>query len=417
MDLKTPRWGDIAIAAALLVLGLIGIAQTVEIGVTRGHPYDAIGVALVVAQVVPLAWRQHYPRLVLWAVLVPWLIAVGFGYPDTAAMFAIYVALYGVAAYVARREALIHGAAVLAVMIAWTTVGVLVTDFVPWTALVAVTLAVIVPMMVGFVDFRRRERLTELEVAHARREQAQRTVATDAVRAERARIARELHDVVAHEITVMTLQAEGARRLAKDSDERVVQALGTISESGRTGLAEMQRMIGVLRASEQEAAEAAEHDRVVAGVPLTDADLAPMPSLAAIPQLAQQVEDAGLPVDLTISGTSHVPAGVELSAYRIVQEALTNAMKHAGPGARATVAVERRRRLVRITVDDDGRGAISDAARLSGGHGLRGMRERVQALGGALEYGPRRGGGFRVMAELPSGDDQVAVPRAKEETR
>ncbi|MDN4478079.1 sensor histidine kinase [Demequina sp. SYSU T00039] len=417
MDLKTPRWGDIAIAAALLVLGLIGVSQTVDIGVSRGHPYDAIGVALVVAQVVPLAWRQHYPRLVLWAVLVPWLIAVGFGYPDTAAMFAIYVALYGVAAYVARREALLHGAAVLAVMIAWTTVGVLVTDFVPWTALVAVTLAVIVPMMVGFVDFRRRERLTELEVAHARREQAQRTVAADAVRAERARIARELHDVVAHEITVMTLQAEGARRLAKDSDERVVQALGTISESGRTGLAEMQRMIGVLRASEQEAAEAAEHDRVVAGVPLSDADLAPMPSLAAIPQLAQQVEDAGLPVDLTISGTSHVPAGVELSAYRIVQEALTNAMKHAGPGARATVAVERRRRLVRITVDDDGRGAISDAARLSGGHGLRGMRERVQALGGALEYGPRRGGGFRVMAELPSGDDQVAVPRAKEETR
>lgn len=417
MDLKTPRWGDIAIAAALLVLGLIGIAQSFDVTVTRGHAYDAVGVALVVGQVVPLIWRQSYPRLVMWAVLAPWLVAVGFGYPDTAAMFAIYVALYGVAAYVPRREALIHGAAVLAVMVTWTTVGILVTEYVPWTALVAVILAVIVPMMVGFVDFRRRERLTELEVAHARREQAQRTVATDAVRAERARIARELHDVVAHEITVMTLQAEGARRLAKDSDERVVQALATISESGRTGLAEMQRMIGVLRASEQEATEAAEHDRVVAGVPLTDADLAPMPSLAAIPQLAQQVEDAGLPVDLTISGTSHVPAGVELSAYRIVQEALTNAMKHAGPGARATVSVERRRKVVRITVDDDGRGAISDAARQSGGHGLRGMRERVQALGGALEYGPRRGGGFRVQAELPSGDDQVLVARAKEETR
>lgn len=412
-----PRWGDVAIAAALLVLGLIGVAQTEELGVTRGHPYDAVGIALVVGQVAPLAWRQLYPRTVLWAVLVPWLIAVGFGYPDTSAMFSIYVALYGVAAYVPRRGAIVHGIAVLAVMIGWTTVGVLVTDYVPWTALVAVALAVVVPMMVGFVDFRRRERLTELEVAHARREQAQRTVATDAVRAERARIARELHDVVAHEITVMTLQAEGARRLAKDSDERVVQALTTISESGRTGLAEMQRMIGVLRASEQEAAEAAEHDRVVAGAPLTDADLAPMPSLAAIPLLAQQVEDAGLPVDLTIAGTSHVPAGVELSAYRIVQEALTNAMKHAGPGARATVTVERRRKEVRITVDDDGRGAISEAARQSGGHGLRGMRERVQALGGTLEYGPRRGGGFRVHAVLPSGDDQVTVARIKEETR
>ena len=417
MDLKTPRWGDIAIAAALLVLGLIGVAQSADVAITRGHPYDAVGIALVVAQVVPLAWRQAYPRLALWTVLVPWLIAVGFGYPDTSAMFAIYVALYGLAAYVPRREAFTHGAAVLAVMLGWTAVGVLVTDYVQWTALLAVALAVVVPMMVGFVDFRRRERLTELEVAHARREQAQRTVATDAVRAERARIARELHDVVAHEITVMTLQAEGARRLAKDSDERVVQALATISESGRTGLAEMQRMIGVLRASEQEATEAAEHDRVVAGVPLTDADLAPMPSLAAIPQLALQVEDAGLPVDLTISGTSHVPAGVELSAYRIVQEALTNAMKHAGPGARSTVTVERRRKEVHITVDDDGRGAISEAARQSGGNGLRGMRERVQALGGVLEYGPRRGGGFRVHAVLPSGDDQVVAARSREESR
>jgi len=404
MDVRAPRWGDIAITAALLVLALIGVSQSIGLGVDRGREYDALGIVLVVLQVVPLAWRQLYPRIVLWAVLTAWAVAVGLGYPDTAAMFALYVALYGLAAYVPRRMAIAHGVAVTVVILAWTAVGVAITDYVHWTALIAVALAVVVPMMIGFVDYRRRQRITELELEHERREQAQRVVAADAVRAERARIARELHDVVAHEITVMTLQAEGARRLARDSDARVLEALGTISDSGRKGLTEMQRMIGVLRATEEEAAEAGER---------AEAQLEPMPALAAIPGLAQQVEDAGLPVELSISGTAHVPAGVELSAYRVVQEALTNAMKHAGPGAHATVHVDRQPRHVTVLVEDDGRGVISDAARQSGGHGLRGMAERVHALGGTLEYGPRRGGGFRVHAVLPSGDDQVSASRAR----
>ncbi|WP_062383799.1 sensor histidine kinase [Demequina iriomotensis] len=400
MDVRAPRWGDIAIAAALLVLALIGILQAGSLRDNLARPYDLLGVVLVVAQLVPLAWRQSYPRIVVWATLMPWLVAVGMGYMDTAAMWAIYVALYGLATYMPRRVALAHGAAVLAVMLAWTTVGLLVTDFVKWTALVAVALAVVVPMMLGFVDHRRRERLTELELEHERRDQAQRAVAQDAVRAERARIARELHDVVAHEITVMTLQAEGARRLARDSDARVLEALGTIAASGRTGLAEMQRMIGVLRATEQEAADTVERDRAAL-------DMQPMPALAAIPALTQQVADAGLPVELSIVGTAHVPAGVELNAYRVVQEGLTNAMKHAGPGARATVTVDREPARVLVVIEDDGRGVISDAASQSGGHGLRGMAERVHALGGTLEYGPRQGGGFRVRAVLPSTDDQV----------
>ncbi len=399
MDVKPPRWGDVAIAVSLLVLGLIGVGISADYGIGAREP-DTWGYALLVLQVAPLAWRQRYPRIVVWAVLVPWIASVGLGYPDTAASLAIYLALYGIAAYTPRRQALAHGGAVLALMLVWTTTGLVVTDYVDWTSLVAVSLAVVVPMMVGFVDYRRRERLTELELAQDRREQAQRVIAADAVRAERARIARELHDVVAHEITVMTLQAEGARRLARDADPRVTQALETIATSGRTGLTEMQRMIGVLRATEQDAVDTADRDRAAA-------ELEPMPSLAAIPGLAQQVEDAGLPVELSISGTAHVPAGVELSAYRVVQESLTNAMKHAGPGARALVSVERQASEVTVLVEDDGRGVISDAARQSGGHGLRGMAERVHALGGTLEYGPRSGGGFRVRAVLPSGDDQV----------
>ncbi|WP_062303220.1 sensor histidine kinase [Demequina subtropica] len=396
MDVRAPRWGDIAIAAALLILALIGVHAAPD----TAHAYDSWGFLLILAQIAPVAWRQQYPRIVLWAILLPWAATVGIGYADTPAMFALYLALYGIAAYTPRRTALRHGGAVLAIALAWTVVGLLYTDHVPWTSLVAVALAVIVPMMLGFVDFRRRERLTVLELEHERREQAQRVVAQDAVRAERARIARELHDVVAHEITVMTLQAEGARRLAKDSDARVLEALATIAASGRTGLSEMQRMIGVLRATEQEAVDTAERDLAVA-------EMQPMPALAAIPALTQHVEDAGLPVELSIVGTSHVPAGVELNAYRVVQEALTNAMKHAGPGARATVRVEREPDRVLVVVEDDGRGVISEAARHSGGHGLRGMAERVHALGGTLEYGPRTGGGFRVRATLPSTDDQV----------
>ncbi|GMA36158.1 sensor histidine kinase [Demequina litorisediminis] len=135
--------------------------------------------------------------------------------------------------------------------------------------------------------------------------------------------------------------------------------------------------------------------------------LAPMPSLAALPSLARHVREAGFPVTLDVSGSAHVPAGVEVSAYRIIQEALTNAMKHAGPGASAKVTVNRTADAVHISVEDDGRGVGTEGARVSGGHGLAGMAERVHALGGALSHGPRRGGGFEVHAVLPSGDDQV----------
>lgn len=396
--MRLPRLADVAIAVALLSLALIGTQNPTGLGTASGREHDALAYVLLVGQTLPLAWRQILPRTVLWLVFAPWAVYVGVGYSDNPASFALYVALYGVAAYVPRRSAVINGVAVAALTMTWTATGVLFTDYVPWTSLIAVLFAVVVPMLIGFADFRRRERLTELELAEERREQAQRAIAADAVRVERARIARELHDVVAHEITVMTLQAEGARRLAKDTDPRVTDALATISASGRTGLSEMQRMIGLLRASEEDAARP-DGDGRAAGL---GADLAPMPSLATIPALAQQVHDAGLPVDLEVEGDAPLPAGVELSAYRVVQEALTNAMKHAGPGARATVRIARSPAALDIRVEDDGRGVVSAAARQSGGHGLLGMRERVQALGGTLDYGARRGGGFQVHAVIPA---------------
>lgn len=408
------RGGDLGIALSFAALSFLA-AFTVDTQVDIvNRPFDVRGYVLVTAQAVPLIWRTRAPAATLWAVALLWSVAAGMGYPAGSAFFPLLVALYTVGAYLPRRKAYLHGGLAGAAVVLWTFVGRVFTTAVPWTAVLTMALGVILPISVGLADRKRRDRLTELELSSERRHHAQRQAAAEAVRAERARIARELHDVVAHEMTVMTLQAEGARRRANHSDPAIADALATIAASGRVGLAEMQRMIGVLRTSQREAeAEAAEltgHARgpALVGDAGTD-DLAPMPSLAAIPALVRQVEDAGLPVRLAITGTTHVPAGVELSAYRIIQESLTNALKYAGSGATATVTVRRTRESVTVVVEDDGRGAISDVVTSSGGHGFAGMRERVAALGGTIEMGHRNGGGFRVHAVLPVSDDQVGA--------
>lgn len=422
MNVKTPRLADVAIALALLVLAVAGVVMLESYELGLGREPDLLGYALVVGMTAPLAWRQRFPRTVLWLVFIAWSAYVSLNYVDGTGIFGVIVAIYGVGLYLSRKQALAHGLGVILLAVLWTTVGVLTSPEVHPLSILSVIIAFALPLEIGIIDNRRHLRLADLEVAHARRERAQRAAAIDAVRAERARIARELHDVVAHEMTVMTLQAEGAKRMASKSDPAVGEALQTISESGRKGLTEMQRMIGVLRASELDAANAVVTELEEAGQrPPTPAssfpyleDLSPMPSLAGLPDLAAKVEASGLPVHLEITGNAHVPAGVELSAYRIVQESLTNAMKHAGPGALASVIVKRRQGEVAITVEDDGRGVISDVAQSHGGHGIAGMGERVAALGGVFEAGARSGGGFRVYATLPSSDDQVATPRRRQ---
>lgn len=408
----------------LIVLGLFAIAiawsLTVEIGNLTSKQMDAPGYALLAVAILPLTYRSRFPLAVAWIGTMAWIVYVGLNYSTGLTGIALFIAFYGVGSLVPKRRAYLHAALLMAISAGWTLIGHFVYEDIPLAAVLMVALVVAVPFAFGRADRIRRERFTELEVRHARKALAAEEAAADAVRAERARIARELHDVVAHEVTVMTLQAEGARRLAKDADPRIQRALATISDSGRTGLAEMQRMIGVLRTSEEEAAERAESERAIAsgggtgrqGPIVIDESHAPMPSLAALPALAQHVEQAGLPVRLEIAGNAHVPAGVEVQAYRIVQEALTNALKHAGPGAHATVAVRRETDRVEIVVEDDGRGAVEEAVQLSGGHGLTGMRERVQAVGGTFEHGLRRGGGYRVRAVLASGDDQVGAAQA-----
>jgi signal transduction histidine kinase len=211
--------------------------------------------------------------------------------------------------------------------------------------------------------------------------------AEQAAAAERARIAWELHDIVAHHLSVIVLQAGGARASGKPAGP----TLEKIENSGRQALAETRRLLGVLRDPDE------------AG------GLAPQPGIGALDGLAASVRAAGLPVSLVISGDlAASPAAVEVSVYRIVQEALTNVLKHAGP-ARAEVMIGSTADAVTIEVTDDGTG---EPGRLTpaGGHGLAGMRERAALLGGELAAGPRAGGGFAVRARLPLGGGPLGEP-------
>jgi signal transduction histidine kinase len=225
--------------------------------------------------------------------------------------------------------------------------------------------------------FHEAERARE-RAARAEREREER--AGLAVSDERARIARELHDVVGHSVSVMTVQASAARRLLRPQQEKEREALLVVEKTGREAMAEMRRMVGVLRRPEEAPA------------------LAPQPSLEQIETLVEHTREAGLPVDLRIEGEPvQLPPGVDLTAYRLVQEALTNTMKHARASS-AEVVVRYGDGDVELTISDDGVGGADGD---SGGHGLVGMRERVSVYGGELEAGPRADGGFRLRARLP----------------
>jgi len=404
---------DALIALGLLALGILYARPSALIQIDAPNARDVLGYTLLALQSLPLAWRHTAPRAVVTVVLLAWIVDRAFAYEASLSTLGLIVAIHGVAAYAPRGRALAWGGGAAVIAILWTGVGALVTPEVGLVDFVTMFLWVGIPFAIGRGDAVTRERITEYEVMSQTAEITQQEAAEAAVRTERTRIARELHDVVAHEITVMTLQAEGARRAIGDANPQVAEALQTIGESGRKGLGEMHRMIGALRDTSEGDDAPPEPQVGTAYAPARVDFLAPMPSLAALPALAQQVEDAGLPVVLSIRGSAHVPAGVELSAYRIVQEALTNALKHAGPGAHATVDVDRARTAVTVTVEDDGRGVISETANVGGGHGLTGMRERVLTLGGSIDLGPRPGGGFRVRAVLPSQDDTIVTPNRK----
>jgi signal transduction histidine kinase len=332
----------------------------------------------------PIAFRRRAPLAVAPLMIAVVVLQEALGGDITensvAPMITIPIAVYALAAYSDRARAF-AGLAVLMVLI-W--LDVLLADSTSASDFLFTALLVGGPWLVGRIVNTRVELAEVLRDKAERLEREHAKQAELAVAEERARIARELHDVVAHNVSVMVVQAAAARRMVDQNPEKARQALESVEETGRDALREMRRMLGMLRKGDEDLA------------------LAPQPSIAEIDWLLERARDAGLDVDLTIEGEKkRLQSSVDLSAFRIVQEALRNTLKHAGP-ARAHVTVRYGERDVELEVSDDGR---TVPARNSNGEvvgqGLVGMRERVAMLGGRMEAGYRKDGGFGVHATLP----------------
>jgi signal transduction histidine kinase len=239
-------------------------------------------------------------------------------------------------------------------------------------------------------------RTEDLERQRNQLEAEREQLAREAVAMERARIARELHDVVAHHVSVMVIQA-GAAQATLPPESAAAQSLEAIRQTGREALAEMRRLLGLLRSD-------AAIDAADAPAPDGDVPRSPQPVLADLEALAERTREAGLVVELDCGRPTRLPAGVDLSAYRVIQEALTNTLRHAGVGAHVHVCLDYEPSELVVEIADDGRGRRRvpvDRAPNEVGHGLVGMRERVALFGGRLEASPRPEGGFRVLARFP----------------
>ena len=358
-------------AAVVAVL----ITTQIQVWQHADHPHRSLS-AMALAVVVPLLFRRFAPLGAVLAaaagVYLFTLVDPGGAYDTSSMFFVLLLACWAAGSIHDTRRAMVGYAAIL--VGGWLVM--LRAPGIPWTEVIWVTLPLTGVFVLSVAATRK------LQAVHDAEERARRSEheARRAVEEERARITRELHDVLAHSVSVMTVQASAVRRLLKPEQEREREALVTVEETGRQALAEMRRLLGIMRDEAEPAARA------------------PQPGIGTLPQLLDQVRQSGLPVELTIEGEPvKLPAGVDLSAYRIVQEALTNTLRHAGP-AHAWVAVRYGGEDVEIEVANDG---STENERDGAGHGLVGMRERVALCGGELSCGPRPGGGFRIAARLP----------------
>jgi len=379
-----PHAIDAVIALALTAAALaILLARHGGDGTFRAN--DFLGTALVLLQTLPLAARRVYPLGVSVVIAIAIGLHAAIGYEMVqAGTFASLVATYGVASLCEMRRAL-AGAAVAAAAI----IVFFATYRGDFSAIESLSTAGTWALAWCFGVFvRMRGEQAEAAGEHAAALERDHDLrARAAVADERARMARELHDIVGHALNVIVIQAGGAQR-ALDSRPHVARdALNSIEAAGREALSDMERMLGVLRAA-GDAAPA----------------LGPQPGLAQVDALATQVSDAGLAVDVVREGTPReFAASLELSAYRIVQEALTNALKHAA-ASRARVVLRYGADALEVEVTDDGVGARARGAGARGGRGLAGMHERVALFDGELEAGPAPGRGYRVWARLPARD-------------
>ncbi|MEU9019889.1 sensor histidine kinase [Actinomadura sp. NPDC048394] len=340
--------------------------------------------ALTAGLVAPLVLRRTFPRTVFAVVALICCVQCVAGVVPIPANMAVLMGLYTVAAGFSFRWGL---AAVLTAELGAVMAALRYASGPDDQRSTLLMLSVLVAgvWILGLHIRTRRAYLSSLEERAARLERERDAEVKMAMAAERARIARELHDVVAHNVSVIVVQADGAS-FAIDTDVgRARQALETISRTGRTALAEMRRLLGVLRESDDAGA------------------YAPQPGVAQLDDLVEQVRSSGLPVTYEVAGSPpDMSEGRQLTVFRIVQEALTNTLKHGGPRVAATVRLRYAGDAVEVQVHDDGRGAA--AADDGRGHGLVGMRERAAVYGGIVCAQPCPGGGFEVVARIPTGE-------------
>jgi signal transduction histidine kinase len=367
---------DIGLPLVLVAIAIVEIATSSDLDAP--WPFVAW---FVLGPTVPLLWRRRLPLVVLTIAIVS--IAVpdvvyGIGNNASAPFAGLLAATYASGAYTNRRDGRI------AAGIIGVTVVVMALSIGEDPAGDALFIGGILFAVWGAASVvrSRHELAADLAARTVELEQEREEKAKLAVVEERARIARELHDVVAHSISIMVVQAGAERRAIGDERPETSEVLETIEKTGRSAMAEMRRLLGMLRRSDDELA------------------LAPQPSLRYLDDLVSQVREAGMPVDLKVEGSPRpLPAGIDLSAYRIVQEALTNALKHAGP-ASARVVIRYGPSELDIEIADDGSAPAPESPKPDG-HGLVGMRERVALFGGDLATGRPVGGGYAVRARLP----------------
>jgi signal transduction histidine kinase len=378
------RWGDGTVALAFAAWSQVDLWKNAP---ATMHVVGGRGVLSVLLLLItlPLAARRQRPAAALLTaagalVVAAFLVSHSNGAP-VEVFLAMLIAFYSVGAHCDDRPSPLVGVVAVAAIAAADLAR-------PGTFSASGTrpgawLAFAIAWLVGRDQRRRRQRVGELEDRAERLEREREEQAQLAVAEERGRIARELHDVIAHNVSVIVVQAQAGPHLVGDT-KRVVGVFQAIESSGRDALGELRRLLGILRSGDDQLA------------------IGPQPGLSSLQSLVEHVRASGVSLELRIEGEPvHLPAGVDLSAYRIVQEALTNVVKHAG-GAAAEVVIRYRERALELDVVDDGHSRPVDVN--GAGHGLIGMRERVALYGGTLEAGTRDGGGYAVRARLPFGD-------------
>ena len=379
------RWADLAVALAFAGWTQVDVWKHAP---ATMHVVGGRGVLAVLALLVtlPLAVRRRAPAATLLIaagalVLSALLVSHSHGVP-VEVFLALLLAFYSVGAHCDDRRSVVVGAAAVAAIAAADVARP--GSFSASGTRPAAWLVFAIAWLVGRDLRRRRQRVADLEDRAVQLEREREEQAQLAVAEERARIARELHDVIAHGVSVIVVQAQAGPHLLNDP-ERIRSAFHSIESSGRDALSELRRLLGILRTGDQQLA------------------IGPQPGLGSLQSLVEQVRASGLPIEMRIEGEPvQLPAGIDLSAYRIVQEALTNIVKHAGD-ATAEVVIRYRARELELDVVDNGRGGAGSVN--GSGHGLIGMRERVALYGGTLNAGTRTGGGgYAVRARLPLGD-------------